>query len=114
MIFLLQFEEKCIDYTAAEASAGTMTSTAVNAEQKDSDPGCQDYAAIRQSEIILGTQTNTFVRAEAPDADLSSPQLGALPRSAQLNLGTCTATNVNAEDIDSDPDRDRDRYKALR
>lgn len=114
MIFLLQYEEKCLDYTAAQVSAGTMSKTAVRAEQSDPDPGCQGYAAIRQSEIILGTQSNTFVRAEAPDADLSAPQLGALPRSAQFNLGTCTATNVNAEAIDADPDSDRDLYKALR
>ena len=114
MIFLLQYEEKCLDYTAAQVSAGTMSKTAVRAEQSDPDPGCQGYSAIRKSEILLGTQTNTFVRAETPDADHSSPQLGALPRCAQLNLGTCTATNVNAEDIDADPDRDRDRYKALR
>ena len=114
MIFLLQYEEMCVNFTAADASAGPMTSTAVNAEQKDPDPSCQGYSAIRQSEIILGTQSNTFVRAEAPDADPSAPQLGALPRSAQLNLGTCTATNVNAEELDADPDSDRDLYKALR
>jgi hypothetical protein len=114
MIFLLQYEEKCLDYTAAEASAGTITKSAVKAEHDDTDAACQDYAAMRKSEIILGTQTSTFVRAEAADADPSAPQLGALPHSAQLNLGTCTATNVNAEDIDSDPDRDRDRYNALR
>ena len=114
MIFLLQYEEKCVNYTVADVAAGTMTKTAVKAEQTDPDPGCQGYSAIRQSEIILGTQSRTLHRAEAPDTDPSVPQLGALPRSAQLNLGTCTATNVNAEDIDSDPDRDRDRYNTLR
>ena len=114
MIFLLRYEEKCVNYTVAEVSAGTMTKTAVKVEQTDPDPGCQGYAAIRQSAIILGTQSQTFVRAEAPDADPSAPQLGALPRSAQLSLGTCTATNVNAEEIDADPDRNRDLYNALR
>lgn len=114
MIFLLHYEEKCVDYTVAEVSAGTMSKTAVRAEQSDPDPSCQSYAAIRQSEIILGTQSHTFVRSEGPDADPSAPQLGALPRSAQLNLGTCTATNVNAEEIDADPDSVRDLYQALR
>jgi hypothetical protein len=114
MIFLLQYEEKCLDYTAAEVSAGTMTKTAVKAEPMDPDPGCQGYKAIRTAEILLGTQSHTFVKAEAPDADPSAPQLGALPRSAQLNLGTCTATNVNAEEIDADPDLDRERYNAIR
>lgn len=113
MIFLRKYEEECEPYAAAEISAGTMTSTAVNAEQKDSDPDCRGYAAICQAEIILGTRTHTFVRAEAADADPSPPQLRALPRSPHLNLGTCTATNVNAEQIDADPDRGRDRYNAL-
>ena len=112
MIFLLQYEEKCVNFTAVEVSAGTMTSTAVKAEQKDSDPDWQSYAAMRRPSIVLGTQSHTFVHAEAPDADPSGPQLGALPNSARLNLGTCTATNVNAEEIDSDPDNDR--YNALR
>lgn len=112
MIFLLKYEEECKNYNAAQASAGTMTSTAVNAEQKDSDPSCQEYAALRKSEILLGTKSHTFVRAESTDADPSAPHLGALPHSAQQNLGTCSATNVNAEEIDSDPDRDR--YNALR
>jgi hypothetical protein len=114
MIFLLQYEEKCLDYTAAEASAGTITKSAVRAEHDDTDAACQGYSALRKSEVLLGTQTHTFVKAEAPDADPSAPQFGVLPRSAQLNLGTCTATNVNAEEIDADPDSDRDLYTALR
>lgn len=114
MIFLLQYEEKCMNYTAAEVSAGIITKTAVSTEQTNPDHGSQGYSAIRQSEIVLGTQSRTLHRAEAPDTDPSATQLGALPRSAQLNLGTCTATNVNAEEIDADPDSDRYLYKALR
>ncbi len=114
MIFLLRYTENCLDYSAKEAASGTITKSAIKAEHDDTDVGGQGYTAIRKSEILLGTQSHTFVKSEAPDADSSEYKLGALPRLAQLNLGTCTATNVNAEQIDADPDRDRNRYNALR
>lgn len=112
MIFLLKFEEQCEKGSAAKISAGTMTSTAVNAEQKDSDPRCQDYSALLRSEVLLGTKSHTLVCAEAPDADASCPQLGALPHSAQINLGTCTHTRIRAEECDSD--QGHGRFNALR
>ncbi|MFT6864231.1 MAG: hypothetical protein ACJAVK_002795 [Akkermansiaceae bacterium] len=111
MMFLLRFEEKCEGCTASEIAAGTMTSTAVRAEEKDSDREPQPYAALHQSSVRAGTMTGTRIRAESPDSDPSMPQLSALPTSVRLALGTCTATNVNAEDLDSDPDRNQ--YSAL-
>jgi hypothetical protein len=102
--FILRFEEDCLNYSAAEATAGTMTTTAVKAEQKDSDPRTQGFQALPEQTDHAGTMTKTQVNAEAPDSDPSAPPFGALPTAARIALGTSTFTFVRAEAMDSDPD----------
>ena len=105
-MFLLRFEEACRNYTSFDLAVGTMTSTAVKAEQKDPDPEAGGYGAL-QLPPIAGTMTATRIQAEAPDSDPSAPHFAALPTSQQAILGTSTQTLIRAEGMDTDPEARR-------
>lgn len=81
MLFILQFQEQAFENVSTQIVSGTLTTTAVKAEQKDTDINFQGYNALQQEPCTSGTMTGTRIRAEAPDSDPTTPKFTAFPLS---------------------------------
>jgi hypothetical protein len=109
--FVLHFQERCENLGDAQ-SAATQTSTAVHAEQIDSDPSHVRSAGLFETNApFAGTGTVTKASAEGADEDPHTHRLRIIPINCEpVRASTQTMTFIAAEGPDADPQTSRREF----